>query len=164
MEECLDIINDQDEVIGKAPKTEIYRSGHHHRIVHIILFNKDGKMLLQKRSKNKHMTAGAWVTSAGGHVTSGESYEQAAHRELKEELGVDTDLTLRFTDSYTYPAGYNKKSIKKTLKTFVGTHEGPFNIEPREVEEVRFFSLKKIREISPLHPELQYLMETHYQK
>src|SRR5258706_2215468 len=64
-----------------------------HRAVGIILFNDKGQILLQKRSMKKDLNPGMFTISASGHVTKGQTYEEAAKRELEEELGIQTPLT-----------------------------------------------------------------------
>lgn len=86
--EWLDIVDEYDTVVGRAPRDLIHRERHWHRSAHIALFNSRGQVFVQLRSKNKDNSAGLWDTSAAGHVNSGESYEQCAVRELFEELGV----------------------------------------------------------------------------
>ncbi len=88
MIEWLDIVDEHDKVVGKAPRDQIHQENHWHRSAHIVLFNSQGQVFVQLRSKNKDNSAGLWDTSAAGHVNSGESYEQCAVRELFEELGV----------------------------------------------------------------------------
>ena len=59
-----------------------------HKVVHVLVFNDAGNLLLQKRSMNKDVAPGKWDTSVGGHVSPGEDLKTAALREMKEELGV----------------------------------------------------------------------------
>ncbi len=88
MTEWLDIVNEDDIVIGRAPRDQIHSQGHFHRSSHVALFNSNGQIFVQLRSQNKDSGAGLWDISAAGHVDSGESYLDCAVRELNEELGV----------------------------------------------------------------------------
>lgn len=92
MTEWLDIVDETDSVIGRAPRDQIHREGHRHRSTHIVLFNSRGQIFVQLRSRFKDVAAGLWDTSAAGHVDSGESYEACAVRELHEELGVRVSI------------------------------------------------------------------------
>lgn len=87
-EEIVDIVNEQDEVIGSAPRRGIHKTNAKHRAAHIFLFNNEGKIWLEKRSSNCDIWAGYCNSSAAGHVSSGETYEEGAHREVEEELGI----------------------------------------------------------------------------
>lgn len=92
--EYFDVINDNDEVVNVLSREEVYKHLHQHRIVHILIFNDKGEMLLQKRSKTTRYKPLHWSTSVGGHINAGESYEEAGLREYKEELGTTSPLTL----------------------------------------------------------------------
>ncbi|HEX3989392.1 MAG TPA: NUDIX domain-containing protein, partial [Verrucomicrobiae bacterium] len=87
-EEIFDIVNDQDEVIGRLPRSKVHRDGLKHRATHILVFNSRGDVFLQKRSWKKDNSPGVWDSSASGHVDSGEEYDACAVRELREELGL----------------------------------------------------------------------------
>jgi len=88
MTEMLDIVNESDEVIGQAPRSEVHAKQRMHRAVHILLFNCAGEIFLQLRSMTKDTNPGCWDSSAAGHVDAGEDYEACAVRELQEELGI----------------------------------------------------------------------------
>lgn len=88
--ELLAIVDERDQVIGSKTRREVHLEGLRHRAVHILVFDHSGHVCLQKRSQNKDINPGAWDTSAAGHVDFGESYESAAVRELREELGISS--------------------------------------------------------------------------
>lgn len=62
-------------------------------VVVILIFNSKGEMLIQKRQKFKKNWSNLWDVSSSGHVQAGETSQQGAMRELKEEIGIDYDLT-----------------------------------------------------------------------
>ncbi len=122
--EYLDVVDESDQVISQAAYTDIYRKLLTHRIVHILIFNDKGEMAIQKRSKYKSFMPNAWSTAVGGHVRSGETYEQAALREFREELGLEVPIQFLYKDFYedkAYEAG-----LKKFLYTFKAVCNGPF--------------------------------------
>ena len=86
-------MNEQDQVIGKATRSEIHKNNLLHRSAHILVFNFNNQLFLQKRSILKDESPGLWDISSAGHVNSGESYEVSAYRELLEELRIKTVLT-----------------------------------------------------------------------
>src|SRR6476469_3563494 len=61
-------------------------------MVHILIGNEHGEILICRRPPNKPSYSGRWTSSAGGHVELGETYKEAATRELKEELGLSLPL------------------------------------------------------------------------
>ena len=157
--EFLDVVNGQDEVVGRASKKEVYRRLLTHRIVHIFVFNDKGEMALQLQSRHKAFCPLHWVSAAAGHVKAGESYQEAAARELKEEVGIEKDVSFAHKDLY------QNGGLKKMIATFVGQFNGPFKIRPEEVERIEFFSLEKVKEMmssEKFHPELLFLLKRHF--
>jgi len=149
--EFLDVVNDKDEVIDKASRNEIYEKSLKHRIVHVLLFNNEGRLALQLRSQNTSFCLGHWSTSAGGHVRSGETYEEAAIREMKEEIGIEASIKPLCKLKYK----------NKLLKIFKAKYEGVCKFN-EEVDNVIFFSLSQIKEMVKMgdkfHPELLFLI------
>ncbi len=94
-DEYLDLVDENDKVIGKDWRNNIYAKGLdcNIRVVNVFLFNASGKLLLPKRTMNRRIFPGCFDFSCGEHVVSGEDYYQAAIRGLKEELGIkNTEL------------------------------------------------------------------------
>lgn len=160
--EILDIVDSDDNVIGQAPKNEIYEKKLLHRIVHIFVFNTEGKMALQLRAKRLFFAPDHWCTSAAGHVSAGETAEFAAYREYEEELGCPAD-TLEFFNKDFYSA---ENRPDKFLCTYKIISDGPFNPDPHEVQRVEYFTLDEIRDMidngEKFHPELIYLLKKYF--
>ena len=93
--ELFDVVDEEDRVLRQATRREVHECGLIHRAVHILVFNKHGDCLLQKRSRLKDHMPGLWDSSAAGHLDAGETYDLAAHRELREELNIPQDCPLR---------------------------------------------------------------------
>jgi len=87
--ELLEVVDAQDRVIGTALRGEIHRRRLCHRAVHIFVFNPSGDVYVQRRSAVKDRHALKLDSSAAGHVDPGESYYDAAVRELREELSIE---------------------------------------------------------------------------
>lgn len=91
-EELLDIVNEQDEIIGVLPRSVVHEKGmRNFRVVNLFIQNSEGKLWIPRRQMSKRLAPGALDFSMGGHVDSGESYDEAFRRETQEELGIDTD-------------------------------------------------------------------------
>ena len=86
------VVDKNDRISGYASRAEVHGNNLRHRAVHILIFNQIGDLYLQQRSRWKDRHPSKWNSSAAGHVTAGESYNETARRELKEELGVDVPL------------------------------------------------------------------------
>lgn len=89
MSEILDVVNDNDEVIGQAERDEVHRIGLVCRLAYVCFYTVNGEVILQKRSDTKKNDAGKLTTTVSGHVESGQSYLEAAVRETSEEAGVE---------------------------------------------------------------------------
>ena len=92
--ESVDIVDQQDIIVGASTVEKCTRGGLLHRAVAVLVIRGTGKFLLQQRSKRDPWHPGLWTLSCTGHVRSGEAYETAAERELHEEIGVSARLTL----------------------------------------------------------------------
>lgn len=157
------VVDNQDQVVGAVPEAELYEHHLTHRIVHVLLFTPDQKILLQKRSATKSFAPGFWVTSAGGRVEEGESYLEAAQRELHEEIGLDTELTELGKEFYTN-AGLQ---LSLFMTVFTGQYQGEsLTLQTSEVAGVDFFTLSEIKEQiaagGKFTDELKFIIEKFY--
>lgn len=140
MDEFFEIVDADDQVIGTALRSECHGNPQLiHRVAHVLVFDRQRRLLLQKRSMNKDVQPGKWDTSVGGHLDPGENYEEAARREMFEELGI-ADLPLTFL--YAYPMRNDFES--ENVATFTICHEGPFLFSVVEIDEVRFWTAQEI--------------------
>ena len=87
-DEILDIVDENDEVIGQAPRGEAYARGMRHRCVFIQARDAQGRIFVHRRTATKLVFPSQYDMFVGGVVGAGESYDAAALREAEEELGV----------------------------------------------------------------------------
>jgi isopentenyl-diphosphate delta-isomerase type 1 len=139
-EEIFDVVNDRDEVIGQKPRSEIHRLKLKHRAVHVLVFNSKGELFLQKRSMKKDCFPGAWDSSASGHLEAGESYDACAVRELKEELG----LTIAQVPERQFKIDARAETGWEFVWIYRCAAEGPFTLNPDEIETGEWFSPAKL--------------------
>jgi len=85
----LEIIDENDKVVGKETRHEIHKNGLLHREIHVWLYNGEGELFFQKRANDKDTFPGLLDASVGGHVEVGDSYEETAVKEIKEETGLE---------------------------------------------------------------------------
>jgi len=140
MEEYLEIVDEKDHVVGKALRSECHGNPSLvHRVVHVLLVDEQGRILLQKRSPAKDIQPGKWDTSVGGHLNIGEDYETAVCREMKEELGIEgRDLSFL----YAYPLRNPVES--ENVRTYLCRYGGKIAFDPVEITEVRFWNMEEI--------------------
>lgn len=87
-DEFFDVVNERDEPVRQARRSEVHARGWRHRAVHVLVFDQHGRLFVQKRSMKKDCSPGLWDSSCSGHLDAGEDYDAAALRELGEELGL----------------------------------------------------------------------------
>ncbi|NOH03259.1 MAG: NUDIX domain-containing protein [Chloroflexi bacterium] len=141
-DELLDIVNDQDEVIGREMRSVIHERGLQHRGVHVFLFDADGRMLIQKRSADRASSPSLLDCSVSEHVKAGEGYLEAAFRGMKEELGVE-GIDLQPLGKIKMEYGPNDFEISRIYEGRVKPEQVRF--DPAEISEIRFMSLHEIR-------------------
>ena len=143
-EEIFDVVNERDEVIGRAPRREVHARGLWHRAVHVLVFNARGEVFLQKRSMIKDTAKGKWDSSSSGHLDSGEDYDTCVGRELREEIGLD--LAARTATGASQPLHrlFKIDACRETGWEFCWIYrcesEGPFTLHPEEIETGGWFA------------------------
>jgi isopentenyl-diphosphate delta-isomerase type 1 len=135
-DEIFDVVDENDEVIGQRTRREVHQLGLRHRAVHVLVFNSRGDLFLQKRSRVKDCFPGTWDSSASGHLAPGETYDQCAVRETREELGLElTEIPGRL---------FKLAACPETGQEFVWVYhsraDGPFQLQPEEIESGGWFS------------------------
>lgn len=149
-EEIVDIVDENNLVIGKSSRKEAHLKGHIHRALSVLVLNSKGQILLQKRSEKKSVHPLSWDLSTSEHVLSGESYEDAGVRSLREELGIEsivkkvTATTLQIRKYEINGQIVHEKEIVLMLTSF---YEGPFEVNTNEVHSAKFFSVEEIEKM-----------------
>jgi len=87
-DELLDIVDENDRVIGQSPRGEAYERGLRHRCVFIQVRDAEDRLFVHRRTPTKLVFPSLYDMFVGGVVGAGESYDDAALREAEEELGV----------------------------------------------------------------------------
>ncbi|MBU0513276.1 MAG: NUDIX domain-containing protein [Proteobacteria bacterium] len=139
--ETLEVVDESDRVIGLAPRAEIHRRRLRHRSAHVFVFDPAGRLFLQFRSPAKDQYPEHWDSSAAGHVDPGESYLGCARRELKEELGLEAELT----EVLRVPA-QPRTGFEHTVLFGAVTADEP-RPNPDEITDGRFFEIGEAREM-----------------
>jgi len=167
-DEYFDVVDESGSVIGKAKRSECHGNPDLiHRTIHAVVFHPDGRMLLQKRSMNKDVQPGKWDTAVGGHLDSGEDFQTAVLREIKEELGLLVD----FSDlEYIMDAKIRNSIESENIKVYKLIHAGPFNFQKEEIEKVEFWDMGDLEKSIESNPkaftpnlllELKFFLSAH---
>jgi isopentenyl-diphosphate delta-isomerase type 1 len=139
-EEIFDVVNERDEVVGRQTRREVHRLGLMHRAIHVLVFNSQGQVFLQKRSLSKDRQPGLWDSSSSGHVDSGEEYDACAVRELREELG----LQARETPRRLFKLSASPETDQEHVWVYRCEAEGPFELHPEEIERGGWFTRDEV--------------------
>jgi isopentenyldiphosphate isomerase len=142
-EEWFPIVDEDGNALGTALRSVCHngKSMLLHPVVHLHLFNNSGKLFLQKRAKSKDIQPGKWDTSVGGHISPGETPDEALLREAREELGLNSFIP-EFLGKYVWESN-RERELVNSFSTV--SDEIPV-INRDEIEEGRFWSLKEIKE------------------
>ena len=119
-----------------------------HPVVHLHLLDGKGGLYLQKRALSKLLLPGYWDTAVGGHISYGESIEEALLRETREEIGIE-----HFKSTYLLSYLWESPKERELVNVFaaVGTFNPTPNLE--EVSEGKFWSFEEIERIIASTPD-----------
>ena len=98
--ECVILVDSADRQTGISEKLEAHRAGLLHRAFSVLIWDDQGRMLVQKRAAAKYHSGGLWTNTCCGHPRPGEETLAAAHRRLNEEMAIAAPLTALGTITY----------------------------------------------------------------
>ncbi len=137
-QEIFDVVDEHDQVIGQAPRSEVHAKKLLHRAVHIFVFNSKGELLIHRRSAAKDEYPRCYTSSASGHLSAGETYDECAPREMREEIGLSAPLTFL----HKFPAG-PETAYEHTVLYHAVTDDPP-TFDPEEIESGDYYPLAEI--------------------
>jgi len=139
-EEWVPLVDEQGKVTGQAPRSQVHNGSKLlHPVVHLHVLNKNGSILIQKRPANKLIQPGKWDTAVGGHISAGETLEQALKKEVFEEIGLK-EFSAKLQNVYKW-----ESEVEAELIYLFTTYDYKgFGIQSDEVEELRFWTKKQV--------------------
>lgn len=138
-EEIFPIVDEEGNIIGRATRGECHNGSKLlHPVVHLHLFDSEGRIYLQQRPLWKDIQPGKWDTAVGGHVDYGETIENALLREVNEELGL-TDIKPYFLQRYIFES----EREKELVHVFSTIYDGEI-MPSDELDGGRFWSIEEI--------------------
>ncbi len=144
IEDRVILVDPADRRVGTAGKTLAHRAGLLHRAFSILVHNHAGDLLIQRRAPGKYHSGGLWANTCCSHPRPGERTEDAAHRRLKEEMGIDCALDQAGALLYRADVG-NGLTEHEYDHVFVGRWEGSPEPDPAEVVEWRWVRPRDLR-------------------
>lgn len=154
MEEMVDVYDSlTGEKTGEViSKSEAHNKGIWHSSIHILLVNKErNKILLQKRCADKKLYPNRWDITVGGHISAGEEALVSAHRELEEELGLDSNkYEFNFLDRIKEEFinnGVNSKEFVYVYLIEADVDVKEITLQKEEVSEAKWFKKEDFFEL-----------------
>ena len=156
--EYLDICDEEGKPTGEViAREDAHRDGVGHRTAHVWVVRRENgrwEVLLQKRTMCKESFPGQYDTSSAGHIPAGVEPLPSALRELREELGITAEPDqLAFAGKFhvAYEKVFHGKPFRDNETAWVYVYSEPVEIgtlklQESEVDEVRWFDLKAVRE------------------
>lgn len=148
------LVDEQDQELGTMEKLEAHKKSLMHRAFSVFLHDGQGNVLLQRRALGKYHSPGLWTNACCSHPRKGETLEDAVHRRLGEELGIDCPV--QKVMDFTYKAILDQGLTEHEFDhVFVGQYEEesiPF--EPAEVCEVKWLPYDMLMTDIREHPDL----------
>lgn len=138
--EMLPVVDEAGNIISAASRGECHGGSKLlHPVVHLHVFDSEGRLYLQRRPDWKDIQPGKWDTAVGGHIDLGENVDMALRREAREELGL-TDFQPEHLSSYIFESDRERELIN-VFRTVVDTAPTPSD----ELDGGRFWTLSEIR-------------------
>jgi isopentenyldiphosphate isomerase len=140
------VVDENDREIGSAPLDEVLEKGLYHRIVSVFVRDEHERILLQLRGPHVKIFPNCWDPAAGGHVDMGNSYEQTALMEAKEELGL-RDISLKLLGTHRSNTPEGDRIINEFERAYLVqiTHDTPLKPQPEEISALRWFDPAELK-------------------
>ena len=152
MKEFVVLVDQNDQKLGLMEKQQAHVAGLLHRAFSVFIFNSKGELMIQQRAANKYHSPTLWTNTCCSHPREDETYKQAAHRRLQEEMGFDCDLDFKF--SFIYKAHLDNNLTEHELDhVFFGTFNEEPNLNPEEVMAYRWVELEDLKKDIETNPQ-----------
>ncbi|SFM73424.1 isopentenyl-diphosphate delta-isomerase [Algoriella xinjiangensis] len=152
MKEFVVLVDQDDQKLGLMEKQQAHVAGLLHRAFSVFVFNSNGELMIQQRAASKYHSPTLWTNTCCSHPRDNETYDQAAHRRLKEEMGFDCDLEFKF--SFIYKAHLDNNLTEHELDhVFIGTYNDEPKLNPEEVMAYRWVDLMDLKKDIEKNPQ-----------
>jgi isopentenyldiphosphate isomerase len=139
-DELVDALDEEGNVVGTVTRREVREGNLWHRSVFVVVVNGSDEILVHRRAAWKDKWPERWDIAVGGLVTAGEPWEQAAARELAEEVGVAVELGYLGEDTYV------DDEVREVARVYHARSEGPFTFADGEITEAAWVPLEQLRD------------------
>ena len=136
--ELVDVVDEQGRTVGTVTRREVRARRLPHRCTYILVFNSRGELFVHLRTATKDVFPAHWDVAVGGVLSAGETFDEGARREAREELGVDVELEALF------PFRYQDAATLVHSMVYRGRHDGPFQLQREEVVRGEFLPIAQV--------------------
>ncbi len=151
-EECLILVDENDNKVGVGTKMQVHRQGALHRAFSVFIFDNQGRLMLQQRASTKYHSGGLWTNSCCGHPRPGESNLAASTRRLHEEMGFTCQLNE--VDQILYRVDVSNGLVENEYNhTFIGAFDGKPALNPQEAEGWKWIAIADVFNAIKQNPE-----------
>lgn len=144
-EEVIYIVDENDKFIRKSTRKEVRENSLLHRAARVIITNREGGFLIQKRSLGKDIHPGLWDIGIAETVIDGNSYESTAIRGLMEELGVIGISNIQLMHSVLFKLKYFSPNHNILCKVYSLAYNGRIELQAEEIDEAKFATPEEIK-------------------
>lgn len=152
MLEYIITVDERDNEVGSIEKIEAHKLGVLHRAFSILVFNKEGQVLLQKRNINKYHSPGLWSNTCCSHQRVGETLKEAVNRRLMEEMGFNCELEEKF--HFIYKVAFDNNLMEHEFDhVFIGQYDGKVIPNQYEVDAITWIDFYELKNDMEKYPE-----------
>jgi isopentenyl-diphosphate delta-isomerase len=147
------LVDENDNVIGFESKEKCHEGrGLLHRAFSAFIFNSKGQLLIHQRSKFKKLWPLYWSNSFCSHPRKGETYEKAAERRGKEELGIECKM--KYLYKFQYYAPFKNIGCENELcAVLIGKYDGKISPNPKEIADWKFVDIDELKKDIAKNPD-----------
>ncbi|PIN86322.1 isopentenyl-diphosphate delta-isomerase [Candidatus Woesearchaeota archaeon CG10_big_fil_rev_8_21_14_0_10_44_13] len=150
------VVDEKDNFLREEEKSRCHEGeGMLHRAFSAFIFNDKNELLIQKRSRFKVLWPMHWSNSCCSHPIKGETYEGAAERRIREELGISCKMRLLF--KFQYSAKYGDIGSENELCAVLAGRCGSkikIGPDPKEIAEFKFVDVKELKKDIEKNPDV----------
>lgn len=139
-DELVEEVDEHGTVLRVVTRAQMRAEQLCHRATYIGVVGSDGRLLIHQRSADKEVYPSYWDVCAGGVCTAGESWDESARRELREELGIEAEL-LDLGGGHWVDVDTGASLVGRV---FLARHDGPFAFDDGEVVRARFVTFAEL--------------------
>jgi isopentenyl-diphosphate Delta-isomerase len=138
----IDAVDGADAPIGQITRRDVFRRHVNFRVVHVLIFNSNGELLLQRLALTRTRHPGYWGSSVAGYLFSNERYYDAARRRVAQELGI-LDVKLHRVGKIVV----RDDECLKFVEVFTAIYDGPFQFDQGHIDTIQFLPISVVRSL-----------------